>query len=119
MSWRKSAPETDANVASRAGFLAGSLLRSTADNGVDVLVLEHDLDGETVLNLLKRRISRQLLLARSWQHPTVQFAQLGSTRSSAPHRSAAVTADVLLHLVEDDQRRRYLAIAYDCTQESS
>ena len=47
------------------GLLRGLLAEQhTADDGVDVLVLEDDLDGEAVLDLLERRVGRQLLLAR-------------------------------------------------------
>ena len=94
--------------------LLGGLLaqKHTADDGVDVLVLEHHLDGETVLDLLKRRIGHQLLLAGgNEQQPTVKLARHRLDEVLHLHRSAAVAADVLLHLIEDDQRRRDLATA--------
>ena len=81
-----------------------------AHDGLDVLVGERDLDGEAVGQLLQRRRRRQRALpGRDEEHLALEARRAALDDVLHGERLLVVVADVLLHLVEHDERERQLA----------
>ena len=81
--------------------------KDPSDDCIDVLVLQDDLDGESVLDLLEGGVGGELLLAGGdEEHPPIELARHGLDEVLDLHRAPTVAADVLLNLIEHDQRRR-------------
>ena len=78
-----------------------------ADHGLDVIVRELDIDREPALEALQGRCAGQRRLAGSHEEQAVAEALAASFHDLLDDvRAAGVAADVLLHLVEDDDRAR-------------
>ena len=95
----------------RRGLL---LQEHLADDGLDVLVGELDADGVAVGQLLQLGRRGERALARGDdEHVAVELLRKRFGHFGDERRAVVGVADVLLHLVEDEQRARGTSVAAD------